>query len=55
MRFAYQELRLCVASIVRRFRFQPTAETPAELKFKPGSGLLIADPFPLRVVMRKAG
>ncbi|KAH9387714.1 hypothetical protein TYRP_008908 [Tyrophagus putrescentiae] len=55
MRFAYQEIFLCLAAVVRRFRFQPTAETPAELKFKPGSGLLIADPFPLRVVVRKAG
>ncbi len=27
MRFAYQELRLCLAKIVRQYKFAPTAET----------------------------
>lgn len=27
MRFAYQEIRLCLAKIVRQFKFSPTAET----------------------------
>lgn len=52
MRFAYQEIRLCIASIVRKFKFQVTPETPDELKFKLGNGLLVVDPFPLKVSKR---
>ena len=52
MRFAYQEIKLCFANIVRKYRFSTTPETPAKLTFKTGSGLLIADPFKIKVEKR---
>ena len=52
MRFAYQEIKLCFANIVRKYKFSTTPETPAELKFKKGAGLLIAEPFQIKVEKR---
>ena len=51
MRFAYQEIKLCLAKIVSRFRFEPTDGTPEVLtlgKF----GLTVAKTFPLKVIRR---
>lgn len=52
MRFAYQEIKLCLADIVRKYRFQVTPQTPHKLTFKKGGGLLSCAPFPLKVSRR---
>ncbi|KAI2796309.1 hypothetical protein BLOT_015863 [Blomia tropicalis] len=51
MRFAYQEIKLCLSKIVRRYCFKPSLNTPKELKFMKGSAVLIADQF--EVLMEK--
>lgn len=40
-RFAYQELKLCLGQILRKYRITPSANTPPKLTFKPGLGLLM--------------
>lgn len=52
MRFAYQEIKLCLAHLLTRYRFTTTPETPEELTFKPASALLIAEEFPIQVSRR---
>lgn len=52
MRFAYQEIKLCLARIMRKYRFSCTPDTPQELTFKHGSSLKMADPFVVKVERR---
>lgn len=52
MRFAYQEVKLCLAKIVRRYRFETAPGTPEKLQFKPGSLLLNVESFPIKVCRR---
>lgn len=52
MRFAYQEIKLCLAKIIRRYRFTTTPDTPEKLSFKPGSLLLNVKSFPLKMSKR---
>ena len=53
MRFAYQEIRLCLAKIIRQFRFEPTADTPIPTKFDLSKlGLLSTNTIPLKVSRR---
>ena len=52
MRFAYQEIKLFLAKIIRRYRFATTPKTPSKLSFKPGSLLLNVKHFPLAVSKR---
>lgn len=40
MRFAYQEIKLCIAQVIPRFRFSPNANTPKVIKFRKGINLL---------------
>lgn len=35
MRFAYQEMKMCIATVLRRYRFLPTDKTPFKLSFVP--------------------
>lgn len=52
VRFAYQELKLCFASLVRKFKFETILTTPDELIFKKGIGILQAEPFFIKVSKR---
>lgn len=52
MRFAYQEIKLFLAKVIRRYRFSTTPNTPQKLSFKPGSLLLNVKSFPLKVSRR---
>src|SRR5699024_1680258 len=51
MRFAYQEIKLCLAKIVRSFAFSPTPETQIPLDYNK-FGLLSTKNIPLRVSKR---
>ncbi|KAJ6220315.1 hypothetical protein RDWZM_006127 [Blomia tropicalis] len=52
MRFAYQEIKLCLATIVRRFRFVPIEQTPEKLIFNRYCFVLTTKPFFLKVEKR---
>ena len=52
MRFAYQEVKLCLAKIVQRYHFHVTPKTPNKLVFTKGSPLMSATPFPIKVTRR---
>lgn len=52
MRFAYQELKLGLATILRHFRFVPTKGTPKMLSFKALKPLLNVESFPIAVERR---
>src|SRR5699024_8144115 len=52
MRFAYQEVKILFAKIVRRYRFLPTADTPKVLEFAPFRPALSFQPFHLKVERR---
>lgn len=49
MRFAYQEIKLCIAKIIGEFNFTTTPQTPAKLEFKHFKPTLNAKPFELKV------
>lgn len=52
-RFAYQEIKLCLAQVVSRFRFSATVDTPpVELSYKKSTLLLNSLPFTVRVSKR---
>lgn len=52
MRFAYQEAKIGIASMIRRFRFDITDKTPESLQFPKKNGVLIPLPFDLKVGYR---
>jgi len=52
MRFAYQEVKLCLAQLVQRYRFAPTPSTPTKPQFVKGISLLNSLPFPIKVYQR---
>lgn len=52
MRFAYQEIKLCLATLLRKFRFTLAPSTPAKLTFAKGNSLLVSSPFDLKVQKR---
>lgn len=52
MRFAYQEIKLCLARIIRKFRFERNEGTPDQLSYKIGSGLLNSKEFSVKVETR---
>lgn len=51
MRFAYQEIKLCLAQIITQYKFDKTPETPEKLEFVK-MGLLSVKPFTLSVSKR---
>ena len=53
MRFAYQKIKLCLAHILPKYRFE-TIEglTPDRLRFKRGTAGLFTESFKIRVVKR---
>ena len=51
MRFAYQEIKLCLAQIVRHFQFDMAPQTPDELKFE-SLFLLSCKEIPLKISRR---
>lgn len=51
MRFAYQEIKLCLARIITQFKFDKAPETPEKLEFVK-MGLLSVKPFTLSVRKR---
>lgn len=53
MRFAYQEVKLCLASVLTKFRLQTTPTTPTKLEFIPGPPILTYNSFPLNIVRRE--
>ncbi|KAH9395143.1 hypothetical protein TYRP_005214 [Tyrophagus putrescentiae] len=52
MRFAYQVLRLMLATILRQFKFTATEGTPDKLQFRSMKPLLNVEPFPVAVERR---
>ncbi|KAH9399676.1 Thromboxane-A synthase [Tyrophagus putrescentiae] len=52
MRFAYQEMKLCLSRILRRYRFLTTPDTPRHLTFLPFKFVLLSEPYPLKVIKR---
>jgi len=52
MRFAYQEIKLSLSKLVRRYQFLPTNDTPDKLEFLTGSFMLISKSFPVTVTRR---
>ncbi len=52
MRFAYQEIKLCLAQMVSRYHFSPTEGTPERLQFLNGSIMLNSTAFPVKVSRR---
>lgn len=52
IRFAYQEIKLCLALIVRQFSFNLTPDTPQKLSYKKGSAFLEATEFPIKLSKR---
>jgi len=51
MRFAYQEMKLCLAKIIRGYKFETTAETKIPLNYSK-IGILSAKDIPLKVCKR---
>ncbi|KAJ6221922.1 hypothetical protein RDWZM_000467 [Blomia tropicalis] len=52
IRFAYQEIKMCLAQLISRYRFECTPETPDKLQFLNGSIMLNSRPFPVKVIKR---
>ena len=52
MRFAYQEAKLALASMVRRYRFATTANTPDKLCFRAGQLMMNCMPFEVALTKR---
>ena len=52
MRFAYQEAKICIASLVQKFVFVKTSKTPDKLHFPPGYSNLTARQFHIGVQRR---
>ncbi|KAH9405750.1 Cytochrome P450 3A4, partial [Tyrophagus putrescentiae] len=52
MRFAYQEIKLCLVKLICRYRFSNTSKTPEELTFSKGSPLLVTETFPVGIAKR---
>jgi len=53
MRFALQEMKLCIAKLVLRYRFAPTDGTPQRPEFIKGIPFLGTKTFPVKILMRK--
>lgn len=51
MRFALQEIKVCLAKVVQQYQFITTPKTPKKLSFVP-VGLMVVDPFELKVCRR---
>lgn len=49
MRFAYQEMKMCVAALCRQFRFVATPKTPTKLYFLPFRFGADTEPFEVLV------
>lgn len=54
MRFALNEIKLCLAMLIIRYRFEMTTKTPMKLKYKVASPLLNTESFPIKIVQRTA-
>lgn len=52
MRFAYQEIKLALARLILKYRFEPLASTPRKLTFAKATPLLRTDAFELKIVKR---
>ena len=52
MRFAYQEIKLCMARLALIYQFHVTPNTPQKLTFRPGTPLLRSSNFELRLTKR---
>lgn len=52
MRFAYQEIKLCLVKLVCLYQFTRTPKTPDQLTFSKGSPLLVTETFPIGIVKR---
>lgn len=52
MRFAYQEIKLCLAQILTHFKITASASTPSKLTFKPNPLLLIPESIKVNVERR---
>ena len=52
MRFAYQEIKLCLGKIVQGHCFHVTSKTPNKIDFKKGTPMMNAMPFPIKVTKR---
>jgi len=53
MRFAYQEAKICLASLVQKFVFEKCSTTPKKIHFPKGTGNLFGRSFDLTVAPRQ--
>ncbi len=53
MRFAMEEMKICLAALLENFEFSPAPNTPKELVFQRGTPVLNATEFPLYMTKRK--
>jgi cytochrome P450 len=53
MRFADQEMKLALAGLLRRYRFEPLPDTPKRLTFRSRTIVLYSCPFRLKVTKRQ--
>ena len=52
MRFALQELRVGLSTLVQQFKFERSAETPEQLEYYPGNPILLSKPYTLSAIRR---
>lgn len=52
LRFAYNEIKLCLAKLIWKYRFTTTTRTPTRLTFNRISPLLRSDRFELQIIQR---
>lgn len=52
IRFAMQEMKICLAALLENFEFSPASNTPKQLYFQRGTPVLNAAEFPLQMTRR---
>ena len=52
IRFAMEEMKICLAALLENFEFAPAPNTPKELTFQRGTPVLNSAEFPLRMSKR---
>ena len=53
IRFAYQEMKVCLAALLQKFVFLPNDKTPKKLHFPKKSGIRFPGPFEISIELRE--
>ena len=53
IRFAYQEMKVCLAALLQKFVFLPNDKTPKKLNFPKKSGIRFPGPFEISIELRE--